>query len=227
MNYLIPNIFTALGLLSGISALVFGGWRKITLACTFIFLAAFFDGFDGQMARWLGAESRFGHAFDSYSDFVSFGLAPAALFLSIVWPHRNFLFVLTSILYVIGAAYRLMRFHRNSKDIELAPKGYFRGLPTTGSAIFLAALVVANRPQFNHINLYVLCVLFLTFLMVSNIPYPHFRRLRNLISPWEWMIILFWILFCVVLKKSPYILVGMMSLYLLRGLTSFLLSLTK
>ena len=42
-----------------------------------VFVAMIFDGLDGRVARWTHTESAFGKEYDSLSDMVSFGVAPA------------------------------------------------------------------------------------------------------------------------------------------------------
>ena len=49
---------------------------------TLVLLAVVFDSFDGWMARRLGAESELGKQLDSFADFISFGIAPAAILIT-------------------------------------------------------------------------------------------------------------------------------------------------
>ena len=75
----IPNSITLMSLIAGLSSIKFsiqGNWK---LSVLMIMLAAFFDFFDGWMARKLKKSSQFGAELDSLSDFISFGLAPAIL----------------------------------------------------------------------------------------------------------------------------------------------------
>ena len=75
----IPNMITMMSLIAGISSIKFsiqGNWK---LAVLMIMLAAFFDFFDGWVARKLKKSSQFGAELDSLSDFISFGLSPSLL----------------------------------------------------------------------------------------------------------------------------------------------------
>ena len=82
-----PNAITALALCSGLTGVRFAisaangetGYWPIALAC--IIGAGVLDGLDGQLARLLKANSRFGAELDSLSDNIAFGTAPAILFL--------------------------------------------------------------------------------------------------------------------------------------------------
>ena len=75
----IPNLITLMSLIAGISSIKFSIQANWKLAVLMIMLAAFFDFFDGWMARKLKKSSQFGAELDSLSDFISFGLAPSLL----------------------------------------------------------------------------------------------------------------------------------------------------
>ena len=79
-----PNIVTMLALCAGVTSIRYSiqeDWVKAVLC---IFVAAFFDGLDGRVARMLKGSTKFGAELDSLSDFVSFGVAPAILLLSLI-----------------------------------------------------------------------------------------------------------------------------------------------
>ena len=75
----IPNLITMMSLIAGISSIKFSIQSDWSLAVLMIMLAAFFDFFDGWVARKLKKSSQFGAELDSLSDFISFGLAPSLL----------------------------------------------------------------------------------------------------------------------------------------------------
>ena len=77
MNWLLPNMLTIGGLVSGLTALRYALDGKWMAAVTLIVLAAIFDALDGRMARLLKSTSAFGAALDSLSDAVVFGVVPA------------------------------------------------------------------------------------------------------------------------------------------------------
>ncbi len=140
-NRLIPNILTLIGLcagLIGIRAAINGGFGEAAVA---LVIAGFIDGLDGRIARLLRATSRFGAEFDSLSDFLCFGVAPA--FILYLWAMRaggRYGFV-PCILYAVCIALRLARFNAGSDDD--APKAmplhayaynFFTGVPAPAAA---------------------------------------------------------------------------------------------
>ena len=75
--YLLPNLFTTGAMFAGFYAIVAGILGFYTHAAIAVFVAALLDGMDGRVARLTGTQSEFGVQYDSLSDLVSFGLAPA------------------------------------------------------------------------------------------------------------------------------------------------------
>src|SRR5487761_418677 len=79
VNRMIPNVLTLLALCAGMTAIRFAIDGNFQAAVFSIIAAGVFDGLDGRIARLLKSTSRFGAELDSLSDFVSFGVAPAAI----------------------------------------------------------------------------------------------------------------------------------------------------
>jgi CDP-diacylglycerol--serine O-phosphatidyltransferase len=75
--YWLPNLLTTAALFSGFYAVVAAIDESFDKAGIAVFVAMIFDGLDGRVARWTRTESAFGKEYDSLSDMVSFGLAPA------------------------------------------------------------------------------------------------------------------------------------------------------
>ena len=106
-----PNIVTMLALCAGVTSIRYSIAENWAMAVICIFLAAFFDGLDGRVARMLKGSTKFGAELDSLSDFVSFGVAPAILMFQ--WtlfdlPKFGWFFCL---LFAIGMSMRLARFN--------------------------------------------------------------------------------------------------------------------
>jgi CDP-diacylglycerol--serine O-phosphatidyltransferase len=76
-NRVIPNLMTLVGLCAGLTAIRFAMEGRFGAAAVAITVAGAIDGLDGRLARLLKATSRFGAEFDSLSDFLCFGVAPA------------------------------------------------------------------------------------------------------------------------------------------------------
>jgi len=138
-NRLLPNILTMLGLCAGMTAVRFALDARWEPAVTLIVVAAFIDGIDGRLARLLKATSRFGAEFDSLSDFLSFGVAPAfILFLWTLHDARGFGFI-PCMLFAACMALRLARFNAAIDEplqpgAAARPAGFFTGVPAPAGA---------------------------------------------------------------------------------------------
>ena len=80
----IPNLFTAANLICGVVSILLTLAGRIDLAPLVIFLGAFFDFFDGFLARKLKVSSEMGKQLDSLADMVTFGVAPGLLMLVVI-----------------------------------------------------------------------------------------------------------------------------------------------
>ena len=96
--YLFPNLFTSANLLVGFYSIILSAKGNFYGAAIAIVLAVVFDNLDGKIARLIGATSKFGFEYDSLSDLVSFGVAPAMLFYSLFYSSSdNFLLIVISL----------------------------------------------------------------------------------------------------------------------------------
>ena len=75
--YWLPNLLTTGALFAGFYAIVAAIDLRFEYAGIAVFVAMLFDGLDGRVARWTNTASAFGKEYDSLSDMVSFGVAPA------------------------------------------------------------------------------------------------------------------------------------------------------
>ena len=75
--YLLPNLFTTAALFAGFYAMVAGMQGNFEAAAVAILIAMVLDGADGRIARMTNTQSAFGAEYDSLSDVISFGVAPA------------------------------------------------------------------------------------------------------------------------------------------------------
>src|SRR5216684_904032 len=75
--YLLPNLLTTAALFAGFYAIVQAMNGRFDQAAIAIFVAMVLDGLDGRVARLTKTQSAFGAEYDSLSDMVSFGAAPA------------------------------------------------------------------------------------------------------------------------------------------------------
>lgn len=202
--YFLPNLLTAGNLFCGFVALtkiveakldpslpaelLARGYLDIKIAIGFILLACLFDLFDGRVARMGGAESPFGREFDSLADLISFGVAPAFLVHRIVLKdvfqkHPEIGWFIASI-YLICGAFRLARY--NCLAAQANPQGNkeFLGFPIPSAAALVASLTwflmwwdekefAVGRWRY----LLPVLMLFLSWMMVSEVRYPSFKSL--------------------------------------------------
>ena len=135
-NRLIPNLLTMLGLCAGLIAIRSAVVGKFHLAVLALVLAAAIDGIDGRIARLLRATSRFGAEFDSLSDFLCFGVAPAfTLYLWAMLGAGRLAFV-PSLMFAVCMALRLARFNAalNVGNPPAYAYNFFAGVPAPAGA---------------------------------------------------------------------------------------------
>ena len=171
------------------------------MAVWFILFACVCDLFDGRVARATKRESLFGAEFDSIADTVSFGVAPAlmACFLVIkpeATDNVQLVTWLLAFIYLLCAGVRLARFNVLTNPLvpgneKRAAGGDFVGLPSPAAAGMIASLVLVlskvmeSKDQTNPFEEAVQAwswsllplMLIISFLMVSNVRFPSFKKL--------------------------------------------------
>jgi CDP-diacylglycerol--serine O-phosphatidyltransferase len=194
--YFLPNLLTAGNLTCGFVALTKiveadisnGDFSQIKLALVYIFLACIFDLFDGRVARMGGRESPFGREFDSLADLISFGVAPAFLIhrivLQNVFQDQPTIGWFIASVYVICGAFRLARYNCISAIAGSGGSKEFIGFPIPSAAGLVGSLtyllIHLQEKDFNQGRWrYALPVLmlFLSWMMVSEVKYPTFKTL--------------------------------------------------
>ena len=177
--YLLPNLFTTAALFGGFYAIVQAMNGRFDQAAIAIFVAMVLDGLDGRVARLTKTQSAFGAEYDSLSDMVSFGAAPALVVYE--WALRGMgkLGWIAAFVYCAGAALRLARFNTM---LEVADKRYFQGLPSPAAAALVAGFVwivddYAIDPESIRWWAWVVTV-FAGLTMVSNLKYYSFKTIN-------------------------------------------------
>ena len=143
--YILPNLFTTLNLFAGFYAIVQGMNHEFERAAVAIFIAMVLDSIDGRVARLTRTQSAFGAEYDSLTDMVSFGAAPALVMYE--WALRDLgrLGWIAAFVYCVGAALRLARFNT---QLAVADKRWFTGLPSPAAAALVAGMIwVFNEYQ--------------------------------------------------------------------------------
>lgn len=187
-RYVVPNAITCIGLLIGVTACFRAMEGQHIEAAWLIILCVLLDKLDGTAARVLGATSRIGVQLDSFSDFVTFGLAPATLtYMTIwqgsfegssvaafsMWDGETAQWGLRMLVgsYILCAVIRLAKFNvLTAADAD----GVFYGYPTTSSGAMMALLLLLLHKygQVEMITWIPVIAAMLGGLMVSNLPLP-------------------------------------------------------
>ena len=136
--FLLPNLLTTAALLAGFYAIVVAMAGRYEASAVAIYVAMLLDGADGRIARMTNTQSAFGAEYDSLSDMVSFGLAPALVTYEWALSELGNVGWLAAFFYAAATALRLARFNTQS---GIADKRYFQGLPCPAAAAVVAGLV--------------------------------------------------------------------------------------
>lgn len=143
--YILPNLITTAAMFSGFYAIIAAINGRFEDAAVAVFIAMILDGADGRVARWTNTQSAFGEQYDSLSDLVSFGVAPAIVIyqwalvdMAVVSPTWGKLGWMAAFIYVACAALRLARFNVQIEEVD---KRYFIGLPSPASAGIMVGMV--------------------------------------------------------------------------------------
>jgi CDP-diacylglycerol--serine O-phosphatidyltransferase len=198
----IPNTLTSLNLLFGAMGmmLAFQGRPDLTAWC--VLIAAVFDFSDGFAARMLNAYSDIGKELDSLADLVSFGVAPAAAYMSLLhfyfsgeWAFHFFdrstgeqVMLLLPFLLVVFSALRLAKFNIDTRQTES-----FLGLTTTATGMFSVAMIhlifirgggwmLLSSPWVVFPVLVVFCALLVSEVPMFSLKFKNFGFRRNLLK---------------------------------------------
>ena len=137
--YLLPNLFTTGALFAGFYAVVQAMNGRFEHAAVAIFIAMVLDGLDGRVARMTHTQSAFGAEYDSLSDMVSFGVAPALVIYVFALQGLGKFGWIAAFVYCAGAALRLARF--NTQLDTVTDKRFFQGMPSPSAAALIAGFV--------------------------------------------------------------------------------------
>lgn len=220
--YLLPNLFTTGALFAGFYAVIAGMRGDFEAAAIAIFFAMLFDGLDGRVARLTNTASKFGAEYDSLSDMVSFGVAPALVVYSWGLVELGKFGWSVSFIYAACAALRLARFNT---QIEVADKAWFTGLSSPSAAAVIAATVwVCNDSGWVGAGLsteITVMVALLTatvgILMIANVPYYSFKTIDEHRRVPFAMVILMVLVFSLVTVDPPRVLLAAGLLYAVSG----------
>ena len=180
--YILPSIFTTFALFAGFYSIVASINGDYTLAAISIMVAMLWDALDGRVARLTNTQSAFGAEYDSLSDLVSFGVAPALLVYEWSLSDLGRIGWLAAFIYLTCAALRLARFNT---QVATADKRYFQGLPSPAAAGVIASMIWLKFWNFEYFDIGVVSfsyyigiaiTIICGLLMVSNVRYYSFKE---------------------------------------------------
>ncbi len=202
--YLLPNLLTTSALFAGFYSIIAAINGRFEAAAIAIFVAMILDGMDGRIARLTNTQSDFGVQYDSLSDLISFGLAPALLIYQ--WSLFNLgkLGWSAAFIYTAAAALRLARFNTQA---GIEDKRYFQGLASPPAAALIAGMVwLGDSFGLSDERFAVIVTLPITvitgILMVSNVRYHSFKQI-DLKSRIPFFTVLIVVLIFFLLSSNP------------------------
>ncbi len=214
----LPSLITLLNGVCGFAAIFFASKHSqadfagitfrdhqfpfLTGSCYMIAVAMICDMLDGRVARMAKSTSSFGGQLDSLCDIISFGVAPAFMFIRLL-EHRlsevlnageyistfieRFIWLLAAI-YVCCGAIRLARFNVENEQGEVSHMVFY-GLPIPAAAAVIGSLILLNQEllaniHYSHTAMFKIAhvgtlialppiVLAVSLLMISRMVYPH------------------------------------------------------
>jgi CDP-diacylglycerol--serine O-phosphatidyltransferase len=223
--YLLPNLLTTAALFAGFYSIVAAVDGSFQRAGAAIFVAMVLDSLDGRVARLTKTSSQFGKEYDSLSDMVSFGLAPAIVVYqwgvarltewNFTWGRVGWL---VAFLFAVTAALRLARFN---SQIATYDKRWFVGLPSPSAAGVVAAFVwLSSKLEIDGLGglagAFVVTAV-AGALMVSDFRYYSFKEINfGRRIPFTWMLAIP-LVFMVISIDPPLVFLLMFGAYALSG----------
>lgn len=223
--YLLPNLLTSGALFAGFYAIVQAMNGRFEHAAVGIFVAMVLDGLDGRVARLTRTQSAFGAEYDSLSDMVAFGVAPALVMYSFALKGLDKLGWIAAFVYCAGAALRLARFNTL---LDVQDRRWFQGLPSPSAAALIAGLVwVAhdNRLSGEELRWFAWALtLFAGITMVTNLRFYSGKDINLRKSVPFVVVVLIALSFVLIALDPPIVL---FSLFLGYALSGYVLSLHR
>jgi CDP-diacylglycerol--serine O-phosphatidyltransferase len=216
--YILPNLFTTLALFAGFYAIVQGMNHDFEKSAIAIFVAMVLDSLDGRVARLTRTQSAFGAEYDSLSDMVSFGAAPALVMYE--WALRDMgrLGWIAAFVYCAGAALRLARFNT---QLSVADKRWFTGLPSPAAAALVAGMIwVFNdyHVKGGEVRGFAAAItIYAGITMVSNVKFYSGKDINLRRAMPFWMALIFVVVLLLISSAPSIVLWGVMLAYGVSG----------
>lgn len=194
--YVLPNLITTAAMLCGFAAILtaldayYGAHsgdttQTFTQSAILVFIAMIFDGLDGRVARMTNSSSAFGEQYDSLSDLISFGIAPALIIYLWALKESHFNIIggiswMVAYIYLACAALRLARFNVQIGKVD---KRFFIGMPSPTAAaivvgfVWFGESVELTSPWKDYAALFL--TLYAGLMMVTNVKFFSFKEIRS------------------------------------------------
>jgi CDP-diacylglycerol--serine O-phosphatidyltransferase len=216
--YLIPNLLTTSALFAGFYAIISSINGDFSKACIAIFIAQLLDGADGRVARMTHTQSEFGAQYDSMSDIIAFGLAPAILAFQWSLTGMDKAGWVAAFIYVAGAALRLARFNVQIGKID---KKYFVGLASPAGAAVIWS-TIWSLEEFGVSGesvswLMLFLVPLVGIMMVSPVRYFSFKDISAQRRVPFFVLLAIVLVFALIALDPPRVLLGFAMTYALHG----------
>ena len=222
LTFFLPNVFTGFNLACGFASLILSLNGNFFNASVLLVLGGVCDLVDGKIARIMGLESSFGEQFDSMSDLVTFGLAPAILIYNFSLTSFGRLGGVVAFLYVLCAALRLARFNAN---IEKVSSNFFQGLPSPGAAMAIVGYVFLSDilPSLKEMPIITLFyTVVYSVLMISNLPFCSFKDSDWIRRHKKGVLVLIFLLLAMLFSYYRFMIATLMALYILGSMVYYL-----
>ena len=209
---ILPSLFTSGSLFCGMLAIFEVYHGNLSQACWYIVISGVLDVMDGAVARVTRTTSPFGLYFDSLTDVVAFGVAPAMMVYEALAAAYPKLAGAVCSLYVVCGALRLARFNVQANREE---RKAFLGLPIPGAGMGVVAVIwlferypgVGSSVAFERVAPPVMVAL--AYLMVSKVPFPgvkHLHLMRR--QPFEILVTIVVVVCLLFMLKDHLVIVG-------------------
>ena len=218
--YLLPNLFTTAALFAGFFAIVQAMNGRFDISAVAIFVAGILDGLDGRIARLTRTQSKFGAEYDSLSDMVSFGAAPALVMYEWALKDLGRFGWIAAFVYCAGTALRLARFNVNTDVVD---KRYFQGLPCPAAGALVAGFVWLAHDNKIPVSEYGIpwvagfLTLYAGLTMVSNVPFYNFKDVNMRKAVPFWALLLLVLAFVLISFDPPIVLFLLFCCYGISG----------
>ncbi|MBK26683.1 MAG: CDP-diacylglycerol--serine O-phosphatidyltransferase [Halobacteriovorax sp.] len=221
LAFFLPNTFTALNMACGFASIMMSYQGEFYKGCLILILGAIFDSVDGRVARMTGTQSSFGEQFDSLSDLISFGMAPAFLVYNQFLTGMGRLGYVVAFIYVLCGALRLARFNAN---IDKVSSDFFQGLPIPGAALAVIGYVLFSIEFPQLIEFKIVAAVYTVFyalLMISNIPFFSFKNSELVKKNKKLALVIIFLLLTLIFLYDQLMMAIIMGLYVFASLIYF------